>query len=65
MKSRSGNQFYAATIPGCEAIKIEGLGHVPMSENYERFAEHLRPALDGTEVRQTDVDTNEVTRERE
>ena len=38
-------QATADAIPGCEAIKMEGLGHFPMSENYEQFAKYLHPVL--------------------
>ena len=36
----------AARIPGAEAIIMDGIGHFPMSENPERFAEFLLPVLD-------------------
>ena len=36
----------AAQIPGSEMVIMKGLGHFPMSENPDRFAEHVLPALD-------------------
>lgn len=39
-------QATADAIPGCDAIKMEGLGHFPMSENYEQFARYLHPVLE-------------------
>ena len=36
----------ATRIPGAEAIIMDGIGHFPMSENPERFAEFLLPVLD-------------------
>ena len=36
----------AARIPGAEAIIMDGIGHFPMSENPEKFAEFLLPVLD-------------------
>jgi len=39
-------QATADAIPGCDAIRMEGLGHFPMSENYEQFATYLHPVLE-------------------
>jgi pimeloyl-ACP methyl ester carboxylesterase len=35
----------AAAIPGAKFTKMEGIGHFPMAENYERFREYLLPIL--------------------
>jgi len=39
----------AERIKGSKAVVMEGLGHFPMSENPDKFAEHLLPIL--TEIR--------------
>ena len=36
----------AARIRGSQVVIMEGMGHFPMSENPELFAEHLYPVLD-------------------
>jgi len=36
----------AASIKGCEATIMKGLGHFPMSEDPQRFASYLHPVLD-------------------
>ena len=36
----------AERIKGSKAVVMEGLGHFPMSENPERFAQHIVPVLD-------------------
>jgi pimeloyl-ACP methyl ester carboxylesterase len=35
----------AALVPGARCTIMPGLGHFPMSEDPERFLEHLRPVL--------------------
>jgi pimeloyl-ACP methyl ester carboxylesterase len=35
----------ADAISGAKGVKMEGLGHFPMSENYPRFREYLLPIL--------------------
>ena len=36
----------AAMVPGATCIIMPGLGHFPMSEDPDRFLDHLRPVLD-------------------
>jgi pimeloyl-ACP methyl ester carboxylesterase len=36
----------AAAVAGSHFTRMEGLGHFPMSEHYERFREYLLPVLD-------------------
>lgn len=36
----------AASIKGCEATIMDGLGHFPMSEDPARFSQYLMPVLD-------------------
>ena len=36
----------AASIQGCEATIMKGLGHFPMSENPGEFLKHLLPVLE-------------------
>lgn len=38
-------QLLADQIDGCRFSVMEGLGHFPMTENYERFREYLMPIL--------------------
>ena len=33
-------------VPGAEVTIMQGLGHFPMSEHPERFAEYLLPVLE-------------------
>jgi pimeloyl-ACP methyl ester carboxylesterase len=35
----------ASSIPGAKGVKMEGIGHFPMSENYPHFREYLLPIL--------------------
>jgi pimeloyl-ACP methyl ester carboxylesterase len=35
----------AAAIPGAKFMRMRGIGHFPMAENYPRFREHLLPIL--------------------
>jgi pimeloyl-ACP methyl ester carboxylesterase len=35
----------AEAIPGARSVKMEGIGHIPMAENYPVFREYLLPIL--------------------
>ncbi len=43
--SAEESEATAAAIPGAHFIRMEGIGHFPMAENYPRFREYLLPVL--------------------